>query len=70
MTFALYNGLVVLPILLSHLGPKASHHFASTSPPSKKTTDSMAIKNQDPENQEFEMTKKMLPTEAEAEKDQ
>lgn len=30
----------------------------------------MAIKNQDPENQEFEMTKKMLPTEPEAEKDQ
>ena len=28
----------------------------------------MAIKNQDPENQEFEMTKKMLPTEPEAEK--
>lgn len=64
VTFALYNGLVVLPILLSHLGPKASHHFAYSPPPTmEKTTDSTAIKNGDQQNQEFELTKKMLPEE-------
>ena len=64
VTFALYNGLVVLPILLSHLGPKASHYFAySPSPTMEKTTDSTAIKNGDQQNQEFELTKKMLPEE-------
>ena len=63
VTFALYNGLVVLPILLSHLGPKASHHFAYSPSTMEKTTDSTAIKNGDQENQEFELTKKMLPQE-------
>lgn len=29
VVFALYNGLVVLPIILHHFGPNASSHFGA-----------------------------------------
>lgn len=31
VVFALYNGLVVLPIILHHFGPNASSHFEAES---------------------------------------
>ena len=55
VTFALYNGLVVLPIILSHLGPNAVHHFTKKVPQEKSGAES--------ENQEFELKKKMLTEE-------
>ena len=55
VTFALYNGLVVLPIILSHLGPNAVHHF--TKKPKKESPGAS--------QEEFELKKKMLTSETE-----
>ena len=58
ITFALYNGLVILPIILSYIGPETE---VINNLPNSNVDVKVESQPQEEQDQELEVNQKMLP---------